>query len=140
MTPDVVLCVPSCEGAVAKAFELAGVTPVVTSARALNAGETINRILGMFEPERPLEGRFDRLAAPDGQDLRQVADRAGAESDRTGAAKRITECEQALTDARTAYAARRDELGLTDEQYCIAKTDIANIATMLEQLSRFVRV
>ena len=34
MIPDVVLCVPSCEGAVAKAFELAGVTPVVASARA----------------------------------------------------------------------------------------------------------
>lgn len=65
------------------------------------------------------------------------ADRAGAESDRTGAAKRITECEQALTDARTAYAARRDELGLTDEQYRVAKADIANIATMLEQLDTF---
>ncbi|KQN24028.1 hypothetical protein ASF00_17655 [Sphingomonas sp. Leaf34] len=62
------------------------------------------------------------------------ADRAAAESDRTGAAKRITECDQDVADARTAYATRRDELGLTDEQYRVAKADIANIATMLKQL------
>lgn len=65
------------------------------------------------------------------------ADRAAAESDRTGAAKRITECDQGLADARTAYETRRDELGLTDEQYRAAKADIANIATMLEQLDTF---
>ncbi len=65
------------------------------------------------------------------------ADRAGAESDQSGAAKRITECDRDLANARTAYATRRDELGLTDEQYRVAKTDIANIAVMLEQLDTF---
>ena len=65
------------------------------------------------------------------------ADRAAAESDRTGAAKRVTECEQDLADAGTAYATRRDELGLTDEQYRSAKADIADIAAMLEQLDNF---
>ena len=65
------------------------------------------------------------------------ADRAAAESDRTGAGKRIAECGQDLANARTAYATRRDELGLTDEQYRVAKADIANIASMLEQLDTF---
>lgn len=65
------------------------------------------------------------------------ADRAGAESDGTGAAKRVTECDQDVANARTAYAARRDELGLTDEQYRVAKADIGSIATMLEQLDTF---
>jgi exonuclease SbcC len=65
------------------------------------------------------------------------ADRAGAESDRTGAAKRATECGQDIANARTAYATRRDELGLTDEQYQAAKVNIANIAIMLEQLDAF---
>ncbi|WP_230628521.1 AAA family ATPase [Sphingomonas sp. Leaf37] len=64
-------------------------------------------------------------------------DRAAAESDRTGAAKRITECDQDLTNARSAYVTRRDELGLTDEQYRTAKADIANIATLFEQLDTF---
>lgn len=65
------------------------------------------------------------------------ADRAAAETHQIGAAKRIAQCDQDLAGARTAYAARRDELGLTDEQYRVAKADIANIATMLEQLDTY---
>lgn len=64
-------------------------------------------------------------------------DRASAESDRTGAARRITECDQDLANARSAYVTRREEVGLTDEQYRAAKADIANIATLLEQLDLF---
>jgi exonuclease SbcC len=65
------------------------------------------------------------------------ADRAGAESDHTGATKRIAECDRDLADAHVAYATRRDELGVSDEQYRTAKADIANMATMLEQLDTF---
>lgn len=65
------------------------------------------------------------------------ADRAGAESDRMGAAKRITECDEDVRNARSAYTTRRDELGLTDERYRLAKGDIASIATMVEQLDTF---
>lgn len=65
------------------------------------------------------------------------ADRAGAESDRIGAANRITEFEQALVEARAAYSSRRDELGLTDEQYQAARPDIASMANLLEQLDTF---
>ena len=36
MTIDVVLCVPSCDGPVRKAFEVTGVTPAVASTGRLN--------------------------------------------------------------------------------------------------------
>ena len=49
----------------------------------------------------------------------------------------VGELEQALIDARAAYEERRDTLGLTDEEYRIARSDIANMATMADQLVEF---
>jgi len=65
------------------------------------------------------------------------ADRAGAESDRNSAAKRILELNEALVDARAAYSSRRDELGLTDDIYQTARPDIAIMAELLDQLDTF---
>lgn len=65
------------------------------------------------------------------------ADRAGAESGRTGAAKRIAELEEELVGARAAYSSRRDELGLTDATYQAARLDIASMPNMLERLDTF---
>ncbi|MEI6855518.1 MAG: hypothetical protein WCK12_05475 [Acidimicrobiaceae bacterium] len=36
MSIDIVLCVPSCEGPVKKAFEVTGVTPAVSTSGRLN--------------------------------------------------------------------------------------------------------
>ena len=84
-----------------------------------------------------IERRQQEIETAQGACTKSSSDRAGAESDRTGATKRVAECDQDLADARVAYTIRRDELGLSDEQYRTAKVDIANMATMLVQLDTF---
>jgi DNA repair protein SbcC/Rad50 len=81
--------------------------------------------------------REDEIETAQATSTQRSADRAAAESDRTGAARRVGELEQALIDARAAYEERRDTLGLTDEEYRIARSDIANMATMADQLVEF---
>jgi len=69
--------------------------------------------------------------------VEKAAERAGAASAQAAAVARIAECDKALADACEAYSIRRDELGLSDEQYRTAKADIGLMAAMAEELDAY---
>lgn len=108
------------------------IAAVPDSLRAADAITLRRRTVGNQIDQRQQEIQTAQDACSDRSEAR-----AAAESDRKGKANRIAECDKDLTNAGVAYTTRRDELGLSDEQYRTAKADIANMTTLLEQLDTF---
>jgi exonuclease SbcC len=69
--------------------------------------------------------------------VKKAAERAGAASAQAAAVARIAECDKALANAREAYSTKRDELGLSDEQYRTAKADIGIMAALVQELDAY---